>query len=177
MLRFDLHVGPAMTDPTPTRLTVPRPDDWHTHLREGALLQAVLPYTAGVFGRAIVMPNLKPPVTSFEKARKYRDEIIAALPKGSRFTPLMILYLTDATDPDNLAQGHAEGVLTAAKLYPAHATTNSEQGVTDIKNISKALERMQRIGMPLLVHGEVTSPEVDVFDREAVFIDEVLQPL
>jgi dihydroorotase len=158
-------------------LTIPRPDDWHVHLRDGDILQAVLPYTAGVFGRAIVMPNLKPPVTTAAQAQKYREEIKAALPRDSAFTPLMTLYLTDQSSADDLAKGHAEGIVTAAKLYPANATTNSEQGVTDFRKISPVLERMQKIGMPLLVHGEVTDPAVDIFDREAVFIDKIMKPL
>lgn len=158
-------------------LTIPRPDDWHVHLRDGEMLRAVLPFTAQHFGRAIVMPNLRPPVTTTAAARAYRQEILAVLPKGSDFTPLMTLYLTDSTDADDLARGHAEGIVTAAKLYPAHATTNSEHGVTDIKHIHPVLERMQRIGMPLLVHGEVTDSDIDIFDREAVFIDRILHPL
>ncbi len=160
-----------------SEITLIRPDDWHVHLRDGAMLQAVLPYTAGMFGRAIVMPNLRPPVTTTAKAKAYRDEIIAALSSGSSFKPLMTLYLTDTTDAEDLARGHAEGIVTAAKLYPAHATTNSEYGVSRIQAIYPVLERMQRIGMPLLVHGEVTDPSVDIFDREAVFITQILKPL
>ena len=163
--------------PDPTILTIRRPDDWHVHLRDGAMLARVVAYTARQFARAIVMPNLSPPVTTVEMASAYRERIVAALPEGSDFTPLMTCYLTDATDPDDLCHGFAEGVYTAAKLYPAHATTNSAHGVTDIANIRGALEAMQAIGMPLLVHGEVTAPEIDVFDREAVFIDRVLAPL
>ncbi|MDX2028251.1 MAG: dihydroorotase [Alphaproteobacteria bacterium] len=159
------------------RLTLPRPDDWHVHLRDGEMLRTVLPYTAQVFARAIVMPNLKPPVTTTARAKAYRDEILAALPKGIDFTPLMTLYLTDTTDADDVAHGHSEGIVTAVKLYPAHATTNSEHGVTDMKKIRPVLERMQKIGMPFLVHGEVTDPDVDTFDREAVFIDKILKPL
>ena len=158
-------------------LTIRRPDDWHVHLRDGDMLAAVAPYTARQFARAIVMPNLVPPVVSVAAASAYRDRILAALPRGSRFTPLMTCYLTDEADPDALARGHGEGVFTAAKLYPAGATTNSASGVTDIGNIRGALERMQKIGMPLLVHGEVTDPNVDVFDREKVFIDRILAPL
>lgn len=161
----------------PESLTILRPDDWHVHVRDGDVLKAVLPFTARVFGRAIIMPNLKPPVTTTARALAYRDEILAAVPKGVDFMPLMTLYLTDASDADDLARGHAEGVVTAAKLYPAHATTNSEHGVTDIKRIYPVLERMQRIGMPLLVHGEVTDPAIDIFDREAVFIDTIMKPL
>lgn len=158
-------------------LTIVRPDDWHVHLRDGDMLRTVLPYTAQEFARAIVMPNLRPPVTTSVRAAAYRDEIRAALPLGMAFDPLMTLYLTDATDADDLARGHAEGIVTAAKLYPAHATTNSEHGVTDIRGIYPVLERMQRIGMPLLVHGEVTDAATDIFDREAVFIERVLIPL
>jgi dihydroorotase len=159
------------------RLTIRRPDDWHVHLRDGAVLAGVLPYTARQFARAIIMPNLSPPVTSVEAAIAYRTRIMAALPAGADFTPLMTAYLTDGSDPDELARGYAEGVFTAAKLYPAHATTGSAHGVTDVANIRAALERMQTIGMPLLVHGEVTDPTVDIFDREAVFIDRVLAPV
>lgn len=155
-------------------LTIRRPDDWHVHLRDGAMLKAVAPYTARRFARAIVMPNLAPPVTTAAAAAAYRDRVLAALPAGADFTPLMTCYLTEDTDPDEIARGHAEGVFTAAKLYPAHATTNSAHGVTDVRNIHAVLERMQRIGMPLLVHGEVTDPQVDIFDREAVFIERVL---
>ena len=163
--------------PDQTILTIRRPDDWHVHLRDGAMLAGVVAHTARQFARAIVMPNLSPPVTTVEMAAAYRDRIVAALPEGSDFTPLMTCYLTDATDPEDIRRGFAQGVYTAAKLYPAHATTNSAHGVTDIANIRDALEAMQAIGMPLLVHGEVTSPEIDVFDREAVFIDRVLAPL
>ncbi|HEV2569022.1 dihydroorotase [Sphingomonas sp.] len=158
-----------------TRLTIRRPDDWHVHLRDGAMLEAVAPYTARQFARAIVMPNLVPPVTSVEAARAYRERIIVAA--GTGFEPLMTCYLTDGASPDELARGHAEGVWVAAKLYPAHATTNSAHGVTDVRNIYPALEAMQRIRMPLLIHGEVTNPEVDIFDREAVFIDRTLAGL
>ena len=153
-------------------LTIRRPDDWHVHLRDGEMLHTVAPYTARQFARAIVMPNLVPPVTAVEAAAAYRDRIIAAA--GVEFTPLMTCYLTDQADPDELARGYAEGIWVAAKLYPAGATTNSASGVTDIGNIYPALERMQKSGMVLCVHGEVTEPEVDVFDREAVFIDRVL---
>ncbi len=158
-------------------LALRRPDDWHLHLRDGAMLAAVLPFTARQFARAIIMPNLVPPVTTVAAAAAYRRRILAALPRGAEFTPLMTCYLTDATDPEELARGHREGVFTAAKLYPAHATTNSAHGVTDLARIEPVLERMARIGMPLLVHGEVTEPGVDVFDREAVFIERVLAPL
>ena len=162
-----------MTD----RLVIRRPDDWHVHLRDGEMLEAVAGYTARSFARAIVMPNLDPPVTSIAAAEAYRTRILAALPAGAEFTPLMTLYLTDAADPGEIERGFAEGVFTAAKLYPAHATTNSAHGVTDVRNIYPALEAMQRIGMPLLVHGEVTDPEVDIFDREKVFIDRVFSML
>jgi dihydroorotase len=156
-----------MTD----RLTIRRPDDWHVHLRDGEMLRAVAPYTSRQFARAIVMPNLVPPVTTIEAAEAYRQRILAAT--GPGFTPLMTLYLTDDADPAGIARGHAEGVFTAAKLYPANATTNSAHGVTDVANIAPALEVMQRIGMPLLIHGEVTDPAIDIFDREKVFIERV----
>lgn len=156
--------------------TLRRPDDWHVHLRDGALMPDILAHTARQFARAIVMPNLSPPVTTTAAAAAYRDRIMAALPAGSDFTPLMVLYLTDGTDPEDVAKGFALGIVTACKLYPAHATTNSAHGVTDIRSIYPVLERMQEIGMPLLVHGEVTDPAIDIFDREAVFIDRVLAP-
>ncbi|HLG86022.1 MAG TPA: dihydroorotase [Alphaproteobacteria bacterium] len=158
------------------RLTIRRPDDWHLHLRDGAALAAVLPFTARQFARAIVMPNLVPPVTSAAAARAYQARILAALPPGASFEPLMTAYLTDATDAGSLAQGFAEGAFVAAKLYPAHATTNSAAGVSDIARIEPVLARMEEIGMPLLVHGEVTDHDVDIFDREAVFIDRILAP-
>ncbi len=157
-------------------LTITRPDDWHLHLRDGVALGAVLPATARQFARAIVMPNLRPPVTTAAAAAAYRERIIAALPRGAAFTPLMTLYLTDATSADEVARAHAAGVV-AVKLYPAGATTHSDAGVTDIGKTYAALEAMQRAGMPLLVHGEVTDPVVDIFDREAVFIDRVMRPL
>jgi dihydroorotase len=156
-------------------LTIRRPDDWHVHLRDGDMLRAVAPYTARQFARAIVMPNLIPPVTTPEAAAAYRDRIIEAA--GPGFTPLMTCYLTDQTRPDEVARGFEEGIWVAAKLYPANATTNSAFGVTDVKNIYPALERMQRIGMVLCVHGEVTDADIDVFDREAVFIERVLARL
>ena len=156
-------------------ITIRRPDDWHVHLRDDGMLDRVARYTARQFARAIVMPNLVPPVTSVEDAAAYRDRIIAET--GPDFTPLMTCYLTDNVDPDELARGYAEGVWVAAKLYPAGATTNSASGVTDIRNIAPALERMQEIGMVFCIHGEVTDPDVDVFDREAVFIDRILSPL
>jgi len=155
-------------------LTIIRPDDWHVHLRDGDMLRGVVNYTARQFGRAIVMPNLKPPVTTVAAGRAYRERIMAALDPSLDFTPLITAYLTDHMDADEIRRGHAEGIFTAAKLYPANATTNSSHGVTDVKNIHAVLEVMQEIGMPLLVHGEVTHKEVDIFDREAVFIDEVM---
>ncbi|MEQ1622675.1 MAG: dihydroorotase [Methylococcales bacterium] len=159
---------------TVTTLTIRRPDDWHVHLRDGDMLKGVLPYTARQFARAIVMPNLSPPMTDVASVSAYRDRILAALPTGLDFTPLMTCYLTDSTDPDEIRRGHAAGVFTAAKLYPAHATTNSAHGVTSVDNIRAVLEAMQEIGMPLLVHGEVTDHAVDIFDREAVFIDRTM---
>jgi dihydroorotase len=158
-------------------LTIRRPDDWHVHLRDGAMMARVLPHTARQFARAIVMPNLVPPVTDIAAAVAYRARILAALPPGVRFTPLMTAYLTDTSDPAEIARGHADGVFTAVKLYPAHATTNSAHGVTSFDRVMPVLERMAAIGMPLLLHGESTDPEVDVFDREAVFIDRTLAPL
>ncbi len=154
-------------------LTIRRPDDWHVHLRDGAILAAVAPYTARQFARAIVMPNLSPPITTVAAGAAYRERILAAT-AGMNFTPLITAYLTDGTDPDEIARGYGEGVFTAAKLYPAHATTGSAHGVTDVANIRAVLERMQAIDMPLLIHGEVTDHEVDIFDREAVFIERVL---
>lgn len=160
-------------------LTIRRPDDWHVHLRRGAMLDAVVGYTARQFARAIVMPNLSPPITTIEAAQEYRVEIVAAATAAGYpdFTPLMTAYLTDGIDGAMLARGHAEGVFTAAKLYPAHATTGSAHGVTDVAQIRPALAAMEKAGMPLCVHGEVTDPAVDVFDREAVFIDRVLNQL
>lgn len=158
-------------------ITIRRPDDWHLHLRDGAVMQGVLPFTARQFARAIVMPNLSPPIVRVVDALAYRGRIVAALPEGVEFTPLMTAYLTDHSDADELAAGFADGVFTAAKLYPAHATTGSAHGVTDIRAIYPVLERMQAIGMPLLVHGEVTQPDIDIFDREAVFIERILRPL
>ena len=155
-------------------ITIRRPDDWHVHLRDGDMLKAVAPYTARQFARAIVMPNLSPPVTTVEAAAAYRARIIAAAPG---LTPLMTAYLTDAADPAELTRGHSDGVFTAAKLYPAHATTGSAHGVTNVANLYPALEAMQRIGMPLLIHGEVTERHVDIFDREAVFIERTLSGL
>jgi dihydroorotase len=158
-------------------ITIRRPDDWHVHLRDGDMLAGVLPYTSRVFARAIVMPNLSPPVTHVAAAVAYRERILAALPAGPNFTPLMTAYLTDATDPGEIARGYENGAWVAAKLYPANATTNSAHGVTDIRKIDAVLARMTEIGMPLLMHGEVTDPTVDVFDREAVFLERVLAPL
>lgn len=158
-------------------LTIPRPDDWHLHLRDGAVLQAVLPQSARHFGRAIIMPNLVPPVVTAADARAYRDRINAVCAKGAQFEPLMTLYLTEETDPADVAEAHASGLVTAVKLYPAGATTNSASGVRDFDKVRPVLERMAEIGMPLCVHGEVTDAEVDIFDREAVFIDRVLDPL
>ena len=158
-------------------LTLRRPDDWHLHLRDGAMLEAVLPATARDFGRAIIMPNLVPPVVTAADARAYRDRIMAALPAGMPFEPLMTLYLTDDTDPADLVGAHRDGLITAVKLYPAGATTNSASGVTDIEKPMAVLEAMAEAGVPLLIHGEVTDPETDIFDREAAFIDRVLDPL
>ena len=158
-------------------LTLRRPDDWHVHFRDGSMLAAVLPLTARQFARAIVMPNLVPPVTTVAAAEAYRGRILAALPEGARFTPLMTCYLTDTTDPAEVERGYRAGVFAAVKLYPARATTNSAFGVTDISKASGVLERMAALGMPLLIHGEVTEPDVDVFDREAAFIARVLTPL
>jgi len=154
-----------------------RPDDWHVHLRDGEMLRAVVNYTARFFARAIIMPNLKPPVVTSDRAKQYREEIRAVLQVDADFNPLMTVYLTDTTDADDLERGHNDGVLTAAKLYPANATTNSESGISERRKAYPALERMQRIGMPLLIHGEVTDPDVDIFDREAVFIERELIPL
>ena len=159
-----------------TRLTLTRPDDWHLHLRDGAALAAVLPASAALFARAIVMPNLRPPVTTAAAAMAYRERILAARPAGSDFTPLMTLYLTDNLAPDEIRRAKAAGVV-AVKLYPAGATTNSDAGVTDIRKTYAAIEALQREGLLLLLHGEVTDDQVDVFDREAVFIDRVMQPL
>ena len=157
-------------------LTIRRPDDWHVHFRDGDILKSVVNFTAACFARAIVMPNLVPPVTTAKQAFEYRKRIEAAV-DGHRFTPLMTCYLTDQADPDEIARGFEQGVWVAAKLYPANATTNSASGVSDVANIYPALERMQRIGMTLCVHGEVTGGDVDVFDREAVFVDRVLSRL
>lgn len=157
----------------PESLILRRPDDWHVHLRDGAMLRGVVDYTARQFGRAIVMPNLVPPVTTAAAAAAYRDRIMAALAPGAVFTPLMTCYLTDDADPDEIERGFASGAWAACKLYPAHATTNAHHGVTDIRHIYPALERMEKIGMPLLLHGEVTDHDIDIFDREAVFIERI----
>jgi len=162
-----------MTD----NLTIRRPDDWHVHFRDGPMLETVVPYTAAHFGRAIVMPNLVPPVTTVAAAIAYRDRILAAVPEGVDFTPLMTAYMTDTMDADELARGAEEGVFTAVKLYPAGATTNSDSGVTDLAKVRPVLERMQEIGLPLLMHGEVTDPTTDIFDREALFIENVMTGL
>ncbi len=162
-----------MTD----RIEIRRPDDWHLHVRDGAMLGATLPFTAALFGRAIIMPNLRPPVRTLADLRAYRGRIEKALPDGSTFRPLMTLYLTEDTDPGDIRAGAGSGELTAVKLYPAGATTNSDSGVRDLSLVAGVLEAMQETDVPLLVHGEVTDPEVDIFDREAVFIDRVLEPL
>ncbi|WP_217450703.1 dihydroorotase [Vogesella oryzae] len=159
------------------KLTITRPDDWHLHLRDGIAMQAVLPDTCRQMGRAIVMPNLKPPVTTVEAAAAYRERILAARPAGSQFEPLMTLYLTETTTAEEVRKAKASGFVHGIKLYPAGATTNSDAGVRDVANAMVALEAMAEVGMPLLVHGEVTDPNVDVFDREAVFIDTVFEPL
>jgi dihydroorotase len=158
-------------------LTIRRPDDWHLHLRDGAMLEGVIGDTSRHFARAIIMPNLVPPVVTTADARAYRERIVKAIPQGDRFTPLMTLYLTEQTDPDDVEEGKRSGLITAVKLYPAGATTNSHGGVRDMDKAMPVLERMAKIGLPLCVHGEVTTPEVDIFDREKVFIDTVLDPL
>jgi dihydroorotase len=159
------------------QLTITRPDDWHLHLRDGDALAAVLPHTAAQFARAIVMPNLKPPVTTVDQAAAYRQRILAAVPAGMAFEPLMTLYLTDNTPPAEVAKAAASGFVKAVKLYPAGATTNSDAGLTDITRAYDTLAEMERVGLPLLVHGEVTDPDIDLFDREKVFIDTVLAPV
>jgi len=166
-----------MRNPQPVKITLRRPDDWHLHVRDGAALQSVVPHTAQRFGRAIIMPNLRPPVTTTDAALAYRERILAAVPEGNNFQPLMTLYLTDNTPAQEIDAARRSGHIHAVKYYPAGATTNSDSGVTDIANTRAVLEVMQETGMPLLVHGEVTDPDVDVFDREAVFIDRVLTPL
>ena len=166
-----------MKDTDITELTIRRPDDWHLHLRDGAMLQAVLPETARHFARAIIMPNLVPPVVTAEQARAYRSRIMDALPAGMAFEPLMTLYLTEDTDPDDVATAFADGTARAVKLYPAGATTNSASGVTNFDKVRPVLAKMAEIGMPLCVHGEVTDGSIDIFDREAVFIDKILKPI
>ncbi|MGV6806317.1 MAG: dihydroorotase [bacterium] len=158
-------------------LTITRPDDWHLHLRDGDALRSTVPDAARCFGRSIVMPNLVPPVRTTDEARAYRDRILACRPANSQWQPLMVLYLTDNTDPDEIETAKNSGLVFAAKYYPAGATTNSDSGVTDLKNIYPVLERMQKVDLPLLLHGEVTAPEIDIFDREAVFVDRSLTPL
>ena len=175
-LHFCNATIPPMTSATPTTLTITRPDDWHLHVRDGEALYTVVPHTAAQFGRAVIMPNLRPPVTSTAQALAYRERILAAVPEGIAFDPLMTLYLTDSLPPDEIARAKAAGIV-AAKLYPAGATTNSDAGVTDLRKIYKTLEAMQRADMLLLVHGEVTSADIDLFDREAAFIDQQLIPL
>ena len=170
----DTNLHPA---PIGTRVVLTRPDDWHVHLRDGAMLARVAPDTSRQFARAIVMPNLTPPVTTTAQAVEYRDRIRQSLPAGDRFQPLMTLYLTDATTAEEIARAKASGVVHAVKYYPAGATTNSAAGVTSLERCTDALEAMQRVGLPLLLHGEVTDPAVDVFDRESVFIDRHLAPL
>jgi len=160
-----------------TSLTIRRPDDWHLHLRDGDMLRGVLPYTSAHFARAIIMPNLVPPIVTTADAKAYRERIMAALPAGDRFQPLMTLYLTQGTNPDDVEEGAKCGLVTAVKLYPAGATTNSNSGVRNFENAMPVLERMAKIGLPLCIHGEVTTSDVDIFDREAVFIETVLDPL
>lgn len=161
----------------PQTLKIRRPDDWHIHLRDDEMLSTVLPYTSEVFARAIVMPNLAQPITTVASAIAYRERILAAVPVGHKFTPLMTCYLTNSLDVKELTTGFEQGVFTAAKLYPANATTNSTHGVSDIPAIYPLFEQMQKIGMPLLIHGEVTDAAVDIFDREARFIDQILEPI
>lgn len=173
----DLFNGAAKPAKRPDIIRMRRPDDWHVHLRDGEMLRAVLPFTADQFARAVIMPNLVPPVTTAEMAADYRKRILEALPPGSDFQPLMTCYLTDNTTPDEIERGYAEGIWIAAKLYPAGATTNSHGGVRDIRSLKGVFERMERIGMKLLVHGETTDQTVDIFDREAVFMDRELLPL
>ncbi len=166
-----------MTSSDKNAITIKRPDDWHVHFRDGPVLAGVVPFTARQFGRAIVMPNLTPPVTSAAQAQAYRERILTAVPEGVTFEPLMTCYLTDGANADEISAGFRDGIFSAVKLYPANATTNSAFGVSDVAKVRSVLERMQSDGMPLLVHGEVTDPSVDIFDREAVFIEQVLQPM
>jgi dihydroorotase len=161
----------------PSEISLIRPDDWHLHIRDGEGMRAVVPFTAKQCGRAIIMPNLTPPVTTTEQARAYRDRILAAIPDNTDFTPLMTLYLTDNTPADEIQRAVESGIVSAVKLYPAGATTNSDAGVTDLKLCYPTLEKMQQLGLPLLVHGEVTQPHIDIFDREKQFIDQRLEPL
>ncbi|MBR7618774.1 dihydroorotase [Phenylobacterium sp. 20VBR1] len=177
MLTSDIDAVPGEARNSATRLTLRRPDDWHVHLRDGPMLASVVNYTARQFARAIVMPNLSPPITTIAAAKAYRDRILAALEPGRVFQPLMTCYLTDTIEASEVERGFVEGVFTACKLYPAHATTNSDHGVTDVRKIYPVLEVMQNIGMPLLLHGEVTDRHVDIFDREAVFIERILGKL
>src|SRR3984885_7505493 len=156
---------------TATRITIRKPDDWHLHVRDGEMLKAVMPFTAKNFGRAILMPNLVPPVRTTADGTAYRERVMAAVPSGSRFRPLLTCYLTDDTDPDDVERGFREDVLAAVKFYPAHATTNSAAGVTDPRKVARVFERLEKIEMPLLIHGEEVGPDIDIFDREAVFID------
>jgi len=167
-------VATRASDAMTTRITIRKPDDWHLHLRDGAMLKAVIPFTASHFGRAILMPNLIPPVATTRDAIAYRERVLAVLPPRSKFKPLMTCYLTDNTDADDVERGFKEGVFTAVKLYPANATTNSAAGVTDYRKIMPVLERMEKIGMPFLMHGEDVDPKVDIFDREAMFIERYL---
>lgn len=159
------------------KITIPRPDDWHLHLRDGGMLQGVVGHSAAHFARAIIMPNLVPPVVTGQQAAAYRERILLALPEGADFEPLMVLYLTEGTDPDDVEQAAKSGLVKSLKLYPAGATTNSDSGVRDFDKVIPVLERMAEIDLPLCVHGEVTDPEIDIFDREAVFIETVLDPL
>lgn len=159
------------------RFVIRRPDDWHVHLRDGAMLRAALPWTAAQFARGIIMPNLEPPVATAAAALEYRTRILAALPKGASFQPLMTCYLTEATEPDEVERGYMEGIWIAAKLYPTGVTTNAHNGVSDVGRIRKVLERLECIGMKLLIHGEVANPDVDIFDREAVFVETILAPM
>ncbi len=159
------------------RITIRKPDDWHLHVRDGAMLRAALPFTARNFGRAIIMPNLLPPVCTVKEAEQYRERILEALPEGAKFEPLMTCYMTHDTSPDEVEAGFRAGVFTGVKIYPANVTTNSAAGVSDYRRIRRVVERMEKIGMRLLIHGEVIDPDVDVFDREAVFIERELEPL
>jgi dihydroorotase len=176
-LRGIAHANSDQVHPMTTRITTRRPDDWHLHIRDHDMMRACLSYTARVFGRAICMPNLLPPVRTMADGIAYRERITAALPKGSKFKPLITCYLTDDTDPDDVERSFREGVFTAVKMYPANATTNSAAGVTDYQRIERVLARMEKIGMRFLIHCEEVLPDVDVFDREAVFIERRLIPM